>query len=579
MPGVDPVEFEVIRHALVAAADEMCVALAKSAYSTNIKTRLDLSCGILDRHGRLIGQAAAQPCQLSAMNVLVPRAIHAYGPERLNPGDQLVVNDPYQGAVHLNDVVVIAPIFYQGEICGYAANLAHHVDVGGGSPGSLGAFKEVYQEGLIFPIVKLVENGRLHPDMFKLILANIRSKKETAGDFRAQIAANNLGARRMVELLDRFGLAQFETFVEDLLAYTEARSRAELRKLPDGVYEAEELMDDDGITDEPIRLRAKITVDDGRVVFDFTGSDPQRPSPMNATFTQTHASCVYVIRCLMDRDIPTNDGFYRLIEVIAPEGTVTNAQAPVGVAGGWEVSNRECDVLFKALAAGIPERVPAGCKAMVCHVSFGGKDPRSGEYYCFLETIAGGYGGRLGKDGIDASQTHHQNTQNAPVEEVEVGYPVLTTHYGLVPDSEGAGEHRGGLGVRRDYTFRDHEVVFTVLADRRKFPPFGLGGGQPGRTARYTLLGPDGQRRDLPSKTTFAVVPGQVVSYETCGGGGYGDPLARDPALVLRDVIEGKVTRARAREVYGLVVDPLVQTVEETPARRRRSDQLEEVGA
>jgi N-methylhydantoinase B len=551
---LDPIDFEVLRHALVAIADEMCVALARSAFSTNIKTRLDLSCAILDRHGRVIGQSTAQPCHISAMNIIVPLAIERYGLENLGVGDQLVVNDPYQGGVHLNDVVVLAPIHVEGRIEGFAANLAHHVDVGGSAPGSLAAFEEVYQEGLIFPIVKIAQAGRLHPDVFKLIMANIRSKRETAGDFRAQVAANNVGARRFAELTHRYGLSVIRTFMDELLEYTERRTREELRRIPDGVYEAEEYLDDDGITNEPIRLHVQITVADGHVTFDTSRSDHQRRSPMNSTYTQTHAACAFVLRSLMDGDVPTNDGFYRLVEVVAPEGSVTNAQAPVGVAGGWEVSLRLCDALFKAFGAGIPDRVPAGCKAMVCHVVFGGIDPRNGEYYAFLETVAGGHGGRLGLDGPDAVQTHHQNTQNAPVEEVEIWYPVLTLDYGLVPDSEGPGKHRGGLGVRRSYSFVDHEAVFTVLADRRIFPPYGLLGGGPGRTARYTFTAADGSVRELPSKTTFKVGPGDVVTYETCGGGGYGNPLERDPDAVRQDVIEGKVSGERAASVYGVIL-------------------------
>jgi N-methylhydantoinase B len=531
-PPLDPIEFEVMRHALASVADEMCVALARSGYSTNIKTRLDLSCAVLGRDGHVIGQSAAQPCHVSSMNIIVPNAIGAYGVERLREGDQLAINDPYQGAGHLNDVVLIAPVFFGGALQGFVANLAHHVDIGGGVPGSLGAFQEVYQEGLIFPGVKIAERGDLHRDVFKLAMANIRSKRETARDFRAQVAANNLGARRMRELYERHGLAKVHQFTAELLAYTEARAREELLKLPDGVYTAEDRLDDDGTSDAPVRLRAAVTIRAGRVVFDFTGSDRQRPSPMNATYTQSHAACTYVLRCLMDQDVPTNDGFFRLVEVIAPPGSVTNAQAPVGVAGGWEVSLRLCDVLFRALAPGLPDRVPAGCKAMVCHVSFGGLDPRTGEYYCFLETVAGGHGGRRGSDGPDAVQTHHQNTQNAPVEEVEVSYPVLTLRYGLRPDSEGPGKFRGGLGVRRDYAFRDHEPTFTVLADRRRFPPLGLFGGRDGRTARYTLISADGEGRDLPSKTSFRVPLGGVVSYETCGGGGDSNPWGRPTAAI-----------------------------------------------
>lgn len=571
MDGVDPIRFEVMRYALIAAADEMCVALARAAYSTNIKTRLDLSCAILDAKGRVVGQSTAQPCHISAMNIIVPTAIRTYPTDRLAPGDQLVVNDPYQGGVHLNDVVVIAPIFIGGEIKGYAANLAHHVDVGGSAPGSLAALEEVYQEGLIFPIVKIAERGEMHLDVFKLIMANIRSKKETAGDFRAQVAANNIGTRRIIEFYERYGESKVDSFFDDLLAYTEERSRQELAKLPNGVFEAEGFLDDDGRSERPIRLHATISVTDGQVVFDFSGSDPQRKSPMNSTLTQTNAACAYVLRCLIDGDVPTNDGFYRLLDIHAPEGCVLNAASPVGVAGGWEVSLRLCDVLFKAFSQALPDQVPAGCKAMVCHVVFGGTDPRNGNYYAFLETVAGGHGGRLGLDGLDAVQTHHQNTQNAPVEEVEVCYPVLTHEYSLINDSEGAGKYRGGLGVHRDYSFRNHDVEFTILADRRKFPPHGLFGGLDGLPARYTLTRLDGSTKDLPSKTHFTVREGEIVTYETCGGGGYGNPLERLPSAVLQDVIEQRVSTERAAGVYGVVLTDDGEAVDEASTAQRRS--------
>ena len=567
---MDAITFEVMRRALEAASDEMCVALARASYSTNIKTRLDLSCALLDRDGRVIGQSAAQPCHIAAMNLIVPAAIKSYGAGNLEPGDQLVTNDPYQGGVHLNDIVVLAPIFHRGVIIGYAANLAHHVDVGGAYAGSLAASREIYQEGLIFPVVKIASRGDLATDVFKMFVANVRAKKETAGDFRAQIAANVLGSRRLIEICERFALDTPDAFVAELFAYTEARTRKALAALPEGIYTAEDALDDDGHTDAPVRLVVKIAIAGGRVTFDFSGSDPQRQSPMNATATQTFAACAFVLRCLIDRDVPVNDGFFRLVDVIAPEGTVTNARRPAGVAGGWEVSLRLCDLLFQAFAKCLPESVPAGCKAMVCHVVFGGIDPRNDSEYVFIETLGGGHGGRFTSDGPDAVQTHHQNTQNTPVEEMEVFYPVRTLRYGLVNDSDGPGKYRGGLGVHREYTFPDHEVTFTVLADRRRFPPRGLFGGRDGRTARYTLVAPDGSEKVLGSKATFRVPRGGVVRYETCGGGGYGDPFERDAALVAEDVREGKVSGARAASEYGVALKPGTCDVDRVATDRLR---------
>jgi N-methylhydantoinase B len=570
---IDAVRFEILRQAIDATAQEMCVALYKSAYSTNIKTRLDLSCAILDRQGRVIGQSAAVPCHISAMNVAVPASLRIYGQDNLEPGDQIATNDPYQGATHLNDIIVVAPLFFRGRLIAYAANLAHHVDVGGAHAGSLAPSTEIFQEGLILPIVKIARGGRLDTDVYRLFMANVRAKKETAGDFRAQIAANVTAERRVAELLERFGLPDLDAYVEALFSYTAQRTRAALERLPPGEYEAEEFEDDDGNTDRPIRFHVKVRVGEGRIHFDFSGSDPQRPSSMNATFTQTFAACAYVTRCLIDRDVPDNDGFFRFIEVHAPPGLVVNAEPTAGVAGGWEISLRLCDMLFRAFSQALPEAVPAGCKAMVCHAVFGGRKPATGEAYVFIETLGGGHGGRSLSDGPDAVQTHHQNSQNTPVEEMEVFYPVRTLRYALIPDSEGAGRYRGGLGVLREYAFPGHAPTFTILADRRRFPPRGLFGGEDGRPARYTLLKPGGEAEDLPSKCTFTVSEGSTVRYETCGGGGYGAPWERDPGLVAHDVREGKVSVGRAASVYGVAIDPASGAVDEPATRRLRAGQ------
>jgi len=567
---LDPIKFEVIRNALEEATEEMAVALRHSAYSTNIKTRCDFSCSFYDRQLRPVAQAFAMPTHLGSMVQTVYRAITRYGPENLGPGDAIVVNEPYNGGVHLNDIDIISPVYYQGEIFGYVASLAHHVDVGGGYPASVGAFQEVYQEGIIIPPVKLVEGGRINPDVFALILAQIRSKRETAGDFRAQIAANNTGIRRLTDLLDREGPETVLFYMEELIEYTDRRTRAELSKLPKGVYIADGYVDNDGFTQEPVRLPAKVVIDDEGVLFDFTGSEPQRRAPVNSTYAQTYSTCAYVLKTLMDPDIPVNAGFYRHVRMVAPEGSVVNCTSPFPVVGGWETHVRLNDVLYRALAPAIPDQVPAGCKAMQCHAGFGGIDPRTGEYYCYLETIAGGFGGRSNSDGPDAVQSHGQNTENAPIEETEINYPVRITRYELVDDSDGPGKHRGGLGLRRDYLLLDHEATFTVLADRDRWGPWGLFGGQAGLKASY-MLNPDGEAKVLSSKVTLNLKPGEVVSYRTCGGGGYGPAEERDPALVLRDVRDGKITVERAREVYLVAIDTATWAVDEPETAGLRS--------
>ncbi len=567
---MDPILLEVIRNALVEVTEEMSVSIQRTAFSTNVKTRLDYSCAFVDSKGRMVAQAFCQPAHLVTIGRIVPRAIAEYGIENLEPGDGLLVNDPHRQASHLNDIFLISPFFYDSRLIGFVCNICHHVDVGGGAPASIGAFQEIYQEGIILPVVKLVSRGKINADLWKMISANVRAKKEVAGDLRAQIAANQMGIRRLNALLDRYGAETLNFYIDRLLEYTTQRVRAELQKLPRGVFQAECCLDDDGITSEPVRIKATVTIDGQRMVFDFSGTDAQRNAPMNCNMTQTFTACVYVLKCLVDPDIPVNEGFYEPIDVIAPSGSAVNVSHPGAVVGGWEVSMRICEVLFKALSDALPELIPAGCKGMVCHVGFGGKDAKTGEYYTFLETLAGGYGGRSRSDGPDAVQTHFQNTQNAPIEEIELNYPVRITRYTLVPDSEGAGKYRGGLGLCREYAFVDHEPLLTTLADRVKFPPWGLFGGLDGKTARYLLV--DGEKMTrVPSKGTTRVAKGKLIRVETCGGGGYGPPEERDPHLVQTDVRQGKVSLQRAESVYKVGIVPSTGEIDWTRTEELRN--------
>ena len=592
----DPIRFEVIRNALTQATEEMAAALRRSAYSTNVKTRQDFSCAFFDKDLRAIAQSFSQPVHLGSFVKHVPTAVQRYGPERFGPGDMVLSNDPYGGGVHLNDISLIGAVHYRGDVVGYTACLAHHVDVGGGAPASVGAFQEVYQEGIIIPPVKFVRAGEIVPDIFRLVLAQIRSKRETAGDFRAQIASNKTGVKRINEIIDRFGLDEFNDYVDEIVAYTRRRTRVELKKFPRGVFKAEGFVDTDGFTPDPVVLKVKITVDDSGVTFDTTGSDEQRRAPVNSTFAQTFSACAYALRALMDRDLPVNHGFYEYVRVIAPEGSVTNCKHPAPVVGGWETHVRLNDLIFKALSEPMPDLICAGTKAMQCHAGFGGlrfrrRGPAGGavpssgggglsanqdegtppEYYCFLETLAGGYGARSRSDGPDAVQTHGQNTENAPVEETESNYPVRIVRYGLIPDSEGAGKNRGGLGLQRDYEFPE-ATTFTVLADRDKAGPHGLYGGLPGSVSEYLLFpASGGAPQELSSKATIQLNPGDVISYRTSGGGGYGDPHERDPQRVLKDVLDAKVDIDRARKVYLVVVDPETMSVDQTATARLRS--------
>jgi N-methylhydantoinase B len=569
--GLDPVRFEVIRNALLAITEEMGATLRRAAYSTNIKTRGDFSCAFFDARCRAVAQAFAQPSHLGSLAHIVPKATERYGRDRLAEGDMLLCNDPFTGGVHLNDITLITPVFHEGTLLGYLANIAHHVDVGGGAPGSIGVSSEIYQEGLVIPPVRFVRDGVIDESVFEIIRANFRGVHEISGDFRAQTAANRLGARRLGELVARYGAAELSAYMDGLLDYTERRVRAEFARFPDGRYAAESWMDGDGVRDEPIRFRMTVIVDKGTVTVDLSETDPQRKSPTNATFSQTYSAIVYVLKCLLDPDVPVNDGLYRLVDIRTRPGTIVHARHPAAVAAGWEVAVNLCDLMFKALAPAMPERVAACGKGIICNLAFGGTRPDSGAYFTYYETIAGGYGATGRTDGMDAVQAHFQNTENAPVEETEYHYPVRILRYELIPDSEGAGAHRGGLGVRRDYTFPGWAPSFSILSDRAKFSPWGLFGGGEARKAFYVLNPGGAAPRELPSKITFELAEGDVVSVQTPGGGGYGDPFLRPAALVAEDAAQGRISPERARQAYGVALDARSFAVDEPATARLRA--------
>jgi N-methylhydantoinase B len=565
----------VIRNALLAVTEEMGATLRRAAYSTNIKTRGDFSCAFFDAECRAVAQAFAQPSHLGSLAHIVPQAVAKFGVENLAEGDMLLSNDPFTGGVHLNDITLIAPMFHEGELLGYLANIAHHVDVGGGAPGSIGVSSEIYQEGLVIPPVRFVRDGVIDAGVFDIIRANFRGVHEISGDFRAQTAANRLGARRLAELIERYGAGELTRYMSGLLDYTERRVRAAFAEFPDGSYEAESFMDGDGVSEGEIRFVMTVTVAGERVTVDLSGTDPQRKSPTNATFSQTYSAIVYVLKCLIEPDIPVNDGLYRLVDIRTRPGTIVHAVHPAAVAAGWEVAVNLCDLMFKALSQAMPERTVACGKGIICNLAFGGvrpggKDGEAGEYFTYYETIAGGYGATLSSDGMDAVQAHFQNTENAPIEETEYHYPVRILRYELIPDSEGAGEHRGGMGVRRDYTFPGYEPSFSILSDRERFPPWGLFGGGDARKAYYVMNPGTPRARELPSKITLPIQEGDVISVQTPGGGGSGDPRQRPAQLVAEDARMGRISPQRAREVYGVALHTETLEVDEAGTEKLR---------
>lgn len=555
---------EVFRHALSGIVEETGLTLQRTAYSTNIKTRRDFTCALFDNHLRHTAMHDIAPHHIGSVAMVVPKVMEQWEDE-LEPGDGVLFNDPSLGTIHLPDVFLISPLFYDGEIMGYAANIAHHVDTGGSTPGGMGTDStDLYSEGLIIPDIKAVTDWEFDPNIFKLITRNIRVAKIREGDSRAQLAANKTGEERYRDLIDTYGREAVNEKIDDLLDYSERRVRAGFADLPDGVYEAEDLLDGDGVVDEPVRLKLSVTVDHDEVTIDFTGTADQNEGPLNAPPSLPFGGVMTVLMSIIGGgDIPKNDGIYRPFEFITPKGTMVNPGPNAPVAGVGEISMRACELVIKALSDVAPERTIAGSKGVVVNTAFGGTDPRTDEDYVYYEALAGGYGGRPTKDGMDAVQPHFQNTANSPIEEIESDVPVRIRRYELIQDSEGAGRYRGGLGIRRDYQFYDHSASFSVLSDRTKTQPWGLFGGNPARSAQFVINPDSDNPQSVKSKSTTSLQPGDTMSMQTPGGGGYRDPHERPPEEVLWDVVNGKVSEENARKEYGVVVDLESRSVDE----------------
>jgi len=563
-------ELEIFRHSLESVVEEMGATLQRTAYSTNIKIRRDHTCALFDSELRHVAQHDLAPQHIGSLVSVVPRNVRRLREEgfEFSPGDGILINDPYRGAVHLPDVMLICPVFHEGEIVGYAANSAHHVDIGGGTPGGIpNDSTELYGEGIIIPGVHAVEDWEYREEVLSFLLRNVREHEMRRGDYQAQLAANRIGEERYSALCDRYGLGTVEDSLDELLDYTERRVRAAIRELPDGTYTASDEMDGDGIVDEPVGLELAIEIAGEELTIDYTGTADQNRGPLNCTPAMAFAGAMSVVMAFVGEDLPKNDGFYRPIETITPEGTMVNPTDNAPVAAGWEIAMRAGDLVAKALADAVPEETVAATKGVVMNIAFGGRDPRDDGRYVYYETVAGGYGARAEKDGMDAVQTHFQNTPNSPIEELESEVPVYIRRYELIGDSEGAGRQRGGLGVRRDYEFYGEEATFSLLTDRTKSEPWGLFGGESASPSRFFHHPDTDEEARLSSKSTTELDVGDVVSVRTPGGGGYGPPTERDPGAVLADVRDGKVSVEKAREVYGLAVDPEAGTAEPTAAR------------
>ncbi len=563
---MDSIKLEIYRSLYTSVAEEMGVSLRRTAFSPNIKERRDYSCAVFDRRGRLIAQGDHMPVHLGSMPMSVRAAIEHC---EMGPGDIVILNDPYAGGTHLPDVTVVAPVYGktrgQGDkgIRGqgdkgtrrqrelqrkvspssrlpvslsphplvspspslplyYVANRAHHADIGGATPGSMGAATEIYQEGIRIPPIRIVRGGELDRDVFDLLLANVRGREEREGDFAAQLGALQVGAERLLEIVERYGFKEADEYASHLVDYAARLMRRTLAAIPDGVYAAKDFLDDDGESNDPAPIAVSIEIVGEQAKVDFTGSSPQVSGPINAVEAITVSAVYYVFRCLISGDAPASAGIIEPIRVIAPPGSIVNALPPAPVAGGnVETSQRIVDVLLRALSQAVPDLIPAASQGTMNNLTIGGWDKRLGREFAYYETVAGGMGARPNADGLSAVHTHMTNSLNTPVEALEYAYPLRVRRYTIRRGSGGKGRHRGGDGVIREIELLTDARV-SLLADRRKFAPYGLNEGRPAKKGRASLIEGGGKKKSLPGKFSIRAKRGARIIIETPGGGGCG---------------------------------------------------------
>ncbi len=545
MKKFDPTTLEIYRALYTSVAEEMGIALRRTAFSPNIKERRDYSCAVFDSFGRVIAQGDHMPVHLGSMPMAVAAALREI---EIAPGDVVALNDPFAGGTHLPDVtLVMAVVSSQLSVAGksfrrsrnrrhgasqrtthdgqrtlfYVANRAHHADIGGATPGSMGLATDIYGEGIRIPPIRIVRNGVVDKDIMGLILANVRSNAERRGDFEAQIGSLKTGAARLLEIIERRGVVETHEYAEQLIDYSARLMRHAIDLVPNGEYEAEDALDDDGISDGPVPIHVRITIRGERATVDFTGSAAQVAGAINAVEAITVSAVSYVFRCLLGGEVPASAGLMQPIHVIAPAGTVVNANPPASVAGGnVETSQRIVDVLFKALAQALPESIPAASQGTMNNLTIGGIDPRDGQEFSYYETIAGGMGARPSLDGMSGVHTHMTNSLNTPAEALEYAYPLRVREYRLRPGSGGNGKQRGGDGVVREIETLV-PARMSLLSDRRKQRPYGLQGGEEGKSGTSEIIGA-GETREIASKGSYELEAGDRVRIETPGGGGWG---------------------------------------------------------
>jgi len=568
---LDPITLAVIKSALDAIVDEMAYAVIRTARSEIIRDVMDYSAALCDAEGRLIAQAKTIAQHLGAVPDAMQSVRHEFAGD-LHPGDVVVMNDPYAGGMHIPDVFLFLPIFVEGTLEAFAVVIGHQTDMGGRVPGSNASDStEVYQEGLRIPPVKLYERGVPSRAVHRIIEKNVRVPDRVLGDIGAEYAACKVGERELGKLFARHGRAVTRAYLDALLDYAERVTRAEIARWPKGTYRFTDYLDSDGFSDAPVPLTVAITIhDDGHLTCDWTGSSPQVKAALNSTLSFTK-SCTYLsVRSVLRQDVPNNAGIFRCIDVIAPEGTILNPRLPGACAARALTGYRMLDVMLGALAQALPERVPAAGEGGNTVLSMGGQT-REHRPFVLVDMITGAWGGRPDKDGMEAVTNPSQNMSNSPVEVLEAHHPIRVDEYGFVPDSCGAGRFRGGLGLRRRYTLLNDEATLQLRSDRMAFRPYGLAGGGPARGTR-NVLNPGGEAREMPAKFATTLRRGDVVLHEQPGGGGHGDPFAREPERVAEDVRDEKVSLEYARREHGVVIDPATLKVDEAATRAARGD-------
>jgi N-methylhydantoinase B len=567
----DPIAFELFKNSILAIADEMALTIARTAYSGVLKDIMDYSTAFADGDGRLVAQGLTLPGHLGSIPTALEAVLQRFGDD-MAPGDIFLMNDPFEGGMHLPDIFIFQPIFVDGERFGFAATVCHHTDVGGRVPGSNASDStEIYQEGLRIPPLKFYDRGQRNETLVRLIEKNVRVPVRVFGDLRAQLSACHIAERQFLDLVAQYGSAGVARHMAELIDYSERLTRAALRELPDGRFTFEDWIDDDGIDiGRPIRLFCTVTKEGERIAVDWTGSSPQVKGAINNTLSFTKAASYTAVKSVISPDIPTNEGVFRVIEVSAPPGTIANVVPPGACAARGLTGFRMLDCCLGALAMMLPDRVFAASEGGNTGITIGGYDAER-RPFIYVDFACGAWGGRPWADGLDGNANLFGNMASPSVEITEHEQPIEILAYQFVPDRSGPGKFRGGTPYRRDYRLLEEEAILQVRADRQAIPPYGLYGGQPGAPSS-SLLNPNGEARVLPGKPTMTIRRGDVFRHELAGGGGWGDPLERDPLRVRDDLRNELITERFAREAYGVVVDTERWTVDEAATRALRAE-------